>query len=176
MAVKVYTVGQAHQRGGVLIETALVFVVLTLLIALLLDFRFAFDEQSVVRDLSRFGARIAAGAAVTSETDDEELYTYIREAIDRAITTAGLTPADYHVDVWPLSKTVNEKTQHYVQVTISRKSGSPGRFYLLPESWFDSCSGSVNFVESRKAVPNLGGVPQNPDCNPAANSTEGGAS
>ena len=162
------------QSGAIVLETALVLGVLVLFVTLLIDIRYAFDEQVRLQGVADFSVGVAATAGDNSDEQDQELLSYIEAAIQRSFETAGLDPALYLSDIWPAEIEADGHVQHYVQITVSRNPDSHGRFYLLPEGLIDSCFESVRLVESRRRFPRGGGAIQNPECNPAGFSLPSG--
>ena len=152
------------ESGGILVEASVVIVVLLLISTIILDINFAFREQGALRDASRLGARVAAGAPGDG-FDAVEVQEYTRLAVASAIEAAGLTASDYHIDIWGIRRDFEGKPEHRVQVTVSRKTS--GRFYLLPSGIFRACAGSTYFMESRRPIEDGGVVKTNPDCNPS---------
>ena len=150
-------------RGGVLIETAIVLSVLLVLVGIVVDIHFLFVERAALQDIARLGARVVAAAPTIDTEDPEALRTYATEAVQRALRSADLDPENYYIDVWAITNVRNDKEEHHVQVTVSRKVG--GRSYLIPETFFQNCAGSTMFIESRLPISKTT-TRNNPDCNP----------
>ena len=152
-----------RQRGGVLLETALVSVIFVALIAIVIDLRTMLNESSAIKEASRFATRVAAGAShVYFSASILQEYTLI--AAKNSLTSNGLNPDDYYIEIWGISETHDGNEENLVQVTVSRKGED--RFWLLPKSFGRTCAGTTMFMESRFSIEPTAIAKQNPACNP----------
>ena len=151
-------------RGGVLLETAVVLSVLVLLVGIIVDIRFIFNEKACMKDATQFGARVTAMAPAAGLTP-EELRSFAMDSTKSALETCGLDPSKYFIDIWGIEDRVVGKVEHQIQVTASTKGLN--RFFLLPDGMFEGCAGSVYFMKSRKRVASTEISFNNARCNPA---------
>jgi Flp pilus assembly protein TadG len=138
------------ERGQALIEFALLFPFMMVLLFVILDFGIALDRRVVIQHAVRDGARQGAvGLAADASGDDNDIMDYVvnqsQDVIDRA-----------NVDVCyvdgPDNGTVAGNVGDYVRVSASYTYDfSPGSGGLLPVFGIDPASLAITMTPSAEA-------------------------
>ena len=149
-----------------MLEAAMVLGVAAVVLTGLVDIITGFEEQRGTADVARYGTQVAAKADEVAVAGPDEARIYIVLATERYMSSKGFAPEDFDIDIWPYTESWNGRDRHFVQVSVSRKEKSDGRFRLIPEGLFESCYGSSTLIKSRIQL-DTGSAIKNPECNPA---------